>query len=233
VHTIRLDPEWPGYYEFSERSITPRTFERDGYELTAAYPQISSSSREAREFNTWIERKVVGYASDFERRVNAEQRKWRRPRQLWGLNLSYVVCYSTERMISLRLARGLMETGQMHPISYFETINYDLQQRRPLRVTDVFKPGYLKVFSTYSRKELADRYTVSDPELMKSGTRPVTDNFANWNIVRDGVLLSFDDYQVGPHSFGQAEFVVPFYLVRDTLRLDTVRKLLGINKPLK
>jgi hypothetical protein len=68
---------------------------------------------------------------------------------------------------------------------------------------------------------------------MNEGTRPIADNFISWNIVPEGVLLSFDDYQVGPHSFGRPELVVPFSALRNTVRQDTVKKLLASNKPAK
>jgi len=220
-----VEQQWPSYFEFSERSITPRDFDKDGYELTATYPQISSKSSNARAFNHWIKRKVVGYAREFQQRAVAEQRrKARRLPRLWGLNLEYVVYYSSTRIISLRLGRGLMETGQMHPIRYYETINYDLKQHRQLRATDIFKRGYLKDFSTYSRKALTVHAWPRD--WMMSGTSPVADNFGNWNIVPDGVLLSFEDYQVGPHSVGQPEIVVPFSVLKGAIRRNVLRTLL-------
>jgi hypothetical protein len=119
-----------------------------------------------------------------------------------------------------------MAPGQMHPISYYETINYDLQQGRPLRANDVFKRGYLKGFSNYSRKYLRDRYVIPDQDWLNRGTKPIVDNFANWNLVPDGLLLSFEDYQVGPHSFGQPEFVVPFSALAGTIRQNVLRTLL-------
>ena len=222
----RITPDWPNHFTFAAQSIPSRSFEEDGYDLKVEYPQISSDKPEARRFNRWIKNKILGPANKFRTLADAEQRRKHKERPLlWGLNLSYVVYYSSERLISLRLTHGLMEAGQMHPIAYYETINFDLKKGRQLRAKDIFKRGYLKSFSSYSRKHLLDHYANLDEGGVKRGTEPRVSSFGNWNIVPDGVLLSFEDYQVGPHSFGQPEFVVPFSAMRDTIRQNVLRTL--------
>lgn len=91
----------------------------------------------------------------------------------------------------------------------------------------------MKHLSDYSRKYLTDRYEISDKAWLDNGTKPKVDNFLNWNIVPDGVLLSFEDYQVGPHSFGQPEFVAPFNELGGTVRQNTLEKLFASNKAVK
>lgn len=98
-------------------------------------------------------------------------------------------------------------------------------QTEASRAKDVFKRGYLKSFSTYSRKHLMDHYAIVNDGWLKGGTEPTLNNFPNWNIVPDGVLLSFEDYQVSSHSFGQPEFVVPFSAMRDTIQQNVLRTL--------
>jgi uncharacterized protein DUF3298 len=66
----------------------------------------------------------------------------------------------------------------------------------------------------------------------QEGTRPRAENFMNWNIVPEGILISFEDYQVGPHSFGQPEFVVPFSHLKSAVRRDGLRRLLSANRQL-
>lgn len=217
---------WPNYFTFTEHSIPSRSFDEDGYDLKVEYPQVSSDKPEARRFNRWIKDKVLGYAKEFKTLADAEQRRKHKKRPLlWGLNLSYVVYYSNENLVSLRLTHSLMEAGQMHPIAYYETINFDLKKGRPLRARDIFKRGYLNKFSTYSRKHLMDHYVNLHEDEVKRGTEPRISSFANWNLVPDGVLLSFEDYQVGAHSFGQPEFVVPFTALGGTIQQNVLRTL--------
>ena len=104
--------------------------------------------------------------------------------------------YSDDRLISFRLTHSVMAAGQMHPIAYYETINYDLGKQGALHARDVFGRGYLKVFSAYSRKYLNDTYEVPNDDWFIEGTAPRLRNFGNWNVVPDGILISFEDYQV-------------------------------------
>lgn len=222
----RITPDWPNYFTFVEHSIPSRSFEEHGYDLKVEYPQISSGKREARRFNRWIKNTVLGYTNEFRKLADAEQRRKHKQKPvLWGLDLSYVVYYSNQRLISLRLTHSLMAAAQMHPIAYYETINFDLKKGRPLRAKDVFKRGYLKSFSTYSRKHLMDHYAIGNERWLDGGTEPRVKNFTNWNIVPDGVLLSFEDYQVSSHSFGQPEFVVPFSAMNGTIQPNVLRTL--------
>ncbi|MEK6281294.1 MAG: RsiV family protein [Acidobacteriota bacterium] len=113
-----------------------------------------------------------------------------------------------------------MALGQMHPISYYETINYDLRRGHPLFEQNVFKKGYTRVFSDFSRKHIKDNYEMdySTDEWLRSGTSPQKKNFPNWNIVPEGILISFEDYQIAAHSFGQLELIVPYRELKGVLR---------------
>jgi hypothetical protein len=126
--------------------------------------------------------------------------------------------YSDDDLISFRLTHSVMAAGQMHPIAYYETINYDLRKGRPLRAYDIFKRGYLKTLSDYSRKSLRETYDLSAEDWLMEGTAPRARNFPDWNIVPDGILISFEDYQVGSHSFGQPELIVPYSVLKRSLR---------------
>ena len=167
-----INQTWPTELSNSERSIKPHDFDTDGYDLYARYPQFDSAEPEVRRFNHWIKRKVRGYVHEFRTLADAEQRRKAKAKpQLWGLRLSYVIYYSTPRLISLRLTHEVMGAGQMHPIDYYETINFDLKRGRQLRAKDVFKRGYLKQLSTYSRKYLTDHYEIVNDSWLQGGHR--------------------------------------------------------------
>jgi len=171
-----------------------------------------------------MRRKILGYVNEFkglEQAAEAHDKRKRLPPALIteGLEISHRVYYSDDVLISLRLTHTVMAIGQMHPIDYYETINYDLRKEGPLRERDLFKRGYLKVFSNYARKELEEKYDLrSMDDWLKRGTAPTKDNFKNWNIVPDGILIAFEDYQIASHSFGQAEMIIPYSILVPVLR---------------
>jgi len=215
-----IDRNWPNKYTFTAISLTTTVA---GAELKAEYPRIKSATNpKLKTFNRWIRRKILGYVARFKHvtRINNRHGRWIE----MGLDLSYEIFYSDDTLISLRLTHSVMEAGQPHPIDYYETINYDLRRGQQLRIRDVFKRGYLKVFSSYSRKILSETYEIPNQDWFEKGTAPTVRNFSDWNIVPDGVLISFEDYQVSSHSFGQPELIVPYSKLRKVILRTSVRR---------
>ena len=220
-----IEKNWPSKFRFTTHSIHKTHAGIRSYEISADYPQINGThSQSALIFNRWLKRKIVGYVQKFKRleqqaEISDRRRKLKSASITEGLEISFIVYYSDSHLISLRLTHRVMAVGQMHPIDYYETINYDLALRRPLRAQDVFTLGYLHVFSRYSRSYLKENYEkdFSKDDWLREGTTAKSDNFPNWSIVPDGVLISFEDYQIASHSFGQLELIVPYSELRTVL----------------
>jgi hypothetical protein len=218
-----IQKNWPNKYVFTTHSFQ----ENADYELSWEYPEVASAkTQKLRRFNSWIKNRVLGHAARFRRLAQAERRAKhkRKPPIEEGLELSFIVFYSNDRVISIRVTQRVMEAGQMHPINYYETLNYDLERSRALRASDVFKHGYLRTLSNYSRHYLKNEYDMGLDDWVARGTEPRAYNFANWNIVPDGILVSFEDYQVNSHSFGQPEFVVPYSTLKRVLNKSAAHR---------
>jgi len=225
------EKRWKNLFALKTHTISE---EHDGYcpyELSAEYPEAVSTKLSVKRFNKWIKRKISADARRFrwlELRAEPRAKKERKKSLKEGLELTFYVYFSNRQLISLRLTHRVMAAGQMHPINYYETINYDLLKNRRLAARDVFRRGYLKVFSTYSRKYLKDTYEIFSDNWFNDGTAARRFNFGNWNLVPDGVLISFEDYQVSSHSFGQPELIVPYSNLTRVLRMSIARLHLGI-----
>ncbi len=218
-----INRTWASKFRFATKSLKGDGGARYNYEISVECPQIKNArGRAEKRFNSWLRRKVLGDAAHFRRLARADARRARKgkhPPPTEGLEISYIVYYSDSRLISLRLTHRVMEPGQMHPINYYETINYDLLTARGLRPRDVFRPSYLSRLAAYCRTELTRQFGDSyKGPLLAEGTKPKRENFADWNIVPDGILISFEDYQVGPHSMGQPELIVPYSALSDALQ---------------
>jgi hypothetical protein len=228
----QIEKTWPSKFRFKRMSIKERHEANRGYEISAKYPQMTGAHTLSKQrFDLWIRKKIRGYLAEFkkfERSAAIHDKKKRLPPL--GVNesleIDYQVYYSNNHVISLRLTQTVMALGQMHPISYYETINYELRKGRDLQPSDVFKPGYLKAFAAYVRTGLKAKYDLAD-EWSRQGTMPNEHNFKNWNIVPDGIVLSFEDYQIAPHSFGQAEMIVPYGEFKRLLRSESVASCFG------
>jgi len=227
----QIDKTWSSKFKFQAKSTRRKHEGLRGYEISVDCPLIiNARTLGTRRFNRWMLRKIRGYVNQFESLENAAEFHDKRKRLPKvgideSLEIGYVVYYSDNRLISLRLTHTVMALGQMHPIDYYETINYDLKKGHDLRAATVFRRGYLKAFSTYARRELRNKYDLDDQwssEMLERGTRPYRHNFKNWNIVPNGLLISFEDYQVGPHAFGQPEMIIPFQQLKRVIRSDSV-----------
>jgi hypothetical protein len=222
----QIDRTWSSKLKFDTKLIKKNHAGIRGYEISADYPQIPSArTPSTRRFNRWIKRKITGYVAQFkglERSAEIHDQRRHLPKVAIdeSLEIGYQVYYSDDRLISLRLTHTVMALGQMHPIDYYETINYDLKKEHDLRASDVLKPGYLKTFSRFCRDQLKEKYDLqyTTDDWVKGGTTPKQRNFKNWNLVPDGILISFEDYQIAAHAFGQAELIIPYSVLKRFLR---------------
>jgi hypothetical protein len=100
--------------------------------------------------------------------------------------------------------------GAAHPYLYSLTVNYDLGQGRQLALSSLFLSGsnYLETISSYCIAELK-KQPYSDASSL-GGASPTPENYRNWNITSDGLLIIFDQYQVAPGAAGPQKIVVPY-----------------------
>jgi uncharacterized protein DUF3298 len=124
------------------------------------------------------------------------------------IGVSFTVFMATSDLISTRFDIGFYATGAAHPSSYSEVINYDLRSDKVLALADLFKAkaNYLQVLSTYCANALKKADMLQFPE----GVQPKEENFKSWNITPDGLLITFDVYQVVAYAAGPQYVTIPY-----------------------
>lgn len=107
--------------------------------------------------------------------------------------------------------------GAAHPGLNSITINYDLGRGHELQLGDLFLPGsaYLETISDYCTTELqkqpyAEAFTLE-------GAAPTEQNYRNWNLTPDGLMITFDTYQVAPGAAGSQTINIPFAILSGLL----------------
>ena len=115
---------------------------------------------------------------------------------------------------SVKFSAEVYMDGAAHPYHYSIPLNYDLEDGRELALDELFVPGsnYLELIADYCKTELSGRDIGFDG--FSQGADPTNENYRNWNISDDGILITFDEYQVAPYVAGPQTVVIPF----DTLR---------------
>lgn len=205
-------------YLFDTKKISDRSFQ--WYTVEVEYPQLLNP-RFPNELalNKMIERSVLGDVTKFRNR----QRQVMNARKTPGLEESLVIDYEViavrNDVYSIKFTHRIMSRAQLHPIDYPVTVNYDLALERPIQLGDIFKPKskYLEAISGYCRAQLQRQY--GENIFMTGGTEPKAENFQHWNLTPEGLVISFDDYQVGPHAMGQPVLLIP-YSALDEFRAD-------------
>ncbi len=126
------------------------------------------------------------------------------------LDVSYALTLQKGDLWSLKFNFSGYAAGAAHPYLYSITVNYDLGQGRQLLLSDLFLPNsdYLKTISNYCIAQLSKRDIGFDG--FSQGAEPTSENYRNWNITRDGLMITFDEYQVAPYAAGPQTIVVPY-----------------------
>ena len=182
--------------------------------------QVSGDAR-AENFNKAISDFVARQVKTFKGYIEQDKKGSARPKgERFELNLSYEVKYSAKNLISI-LYNEFTFAGGAHPNNSSTAFNYDLERGRMLALADLFMPSsdYLKVISDYCIAELKKR-KVGDDDWIRKGAGAKPENYARWNIVPEGLLVTFDSYQVAAYVEGPQEVIVPFAVLKGIIKPD-------------
>jgi hypothetical protein len=119
------------------------------------------------------------------------------------------------------------DTLGAHPNAYYRTFTFDLQSGEELHIDDLFMTAdYLDVLSNESRRilkaQIAEASAVPEDELdtsmLDAGTTPFSDNFQNFYLEGNDLVIVFPPYQVGPWVLGTQEAHIPRSALGNTLK---------------
>ncbi len=112
-------------------------------------------------------------------------------------------------------------SGSAHMGSKHTSLNYDLTINQILTLEKLFRPGvdYLGELAAACQQALAMR----GDDYNLSGADPAASHYQVWNLTQNGILITFEEYQVAPYYLGAQQVLVPY------VRLD---KLFDPNGPL-
>jgi len=152
----------------------------------------------------------------------------------------YINCdlpFVSERIISIRFYAASYGRGAAHDVEYFFVFNYDLETGKQIQLSDVFegRTPYLNVISKYSADAVKGTLCRENSwgaktfaECLKKvliweeGIKPVQENFKAWNIIRDGLLFSFDPCRLTGCAGGEYYVVVPYSEVKNLMKPNSV-----------
>jgi hypothetical protein len=202
------------------------------YEVDAQYPQLTGgSSPNFEKFNQAARALVTKKVADFKREMSEPsgvEPGTAEETSASDITITYAVALAQDDLISIKFDVGSYFSGAAHPNSYFEVLNYDLKNGKPLKLSDLFKPGakYLQTISSYTISDLKKQSKTSgsaqmlEDDSIKSGAAPDAKNYEAWTIEKTGLGISFDPYQVGPYAAGPQFVRVPYSALKDLINPD-------------
>jgi hypothetical protein len=122
----------------------------------------------------------------------------------------YTLLSTPGNLFSLKFDIYIYIEGGAHPTTHTRVINYDLEAGLDLTLDQLFLPGsnYLEMIANYCIAQLKTRNI--DFDTFSSGAQPTPDNYSNWNVTPDGLLITFDEYQVAAYAAGPQLVTIPY-----------------------
>jgi hypothetical protein len=131
-----------------------------------------------------------------------------------GAGSSYIQQYKLlsppGNLLSLKFSIMIYIEGSAHPGTHTRTVTYDLEAGSDVSLAQLFVSGsdYLTPIANYCIAQLKTRNIGF--EAFASGADPIPANYGSWNITPQGLMITFDEYQVAAYAAGVQEVVVPY-----------------------
>jgi hypothetical protein len=136
-----------------------------------------------------------------------------------SFDVTYELILRTGYVYSIKFNVMGYTDGAAHPYHFSKTVNFNLETGQEVTLDQLFLPGsnYLQIFSDVSKAELSKRDIGFTDEIFSSGADPTPENYQHWNIAEDGLLITFDEYQVAPYAAGAQTVTVPYSALKDVI----------------
>ena len=178
------------------------------YTITAQIPTIKNSDSRATAFTTEMQNFVQGLIADFKKNMASMGPP---PIQATSsFDVRYQVVSPPGDILSINYQTEGYIAGMAHPYHLIYTFNYDLEAGKDIALSDLFLPNtdYLGALSKYCASQLNTR-NINFQEFSQ-GADPTPANYKNWNITSDGLMITFDEYQVAAYVAGPQTVTVPY-----------------------
>ncbi len=204
------------------------------YDIDIKFPKMENINKDFAEINVFIK----GYIM----KLFLEHRKFALQRNLqtspyygndsfigtMGLMVEYDIKLFNDNFFSLSFKCFRYFPGTAHPQHFTNTFNFRLKPVILLEISDIFKSeaNYLNFLSNYCVNDLikqanTDGYNTDTNNLwINEESFPKPDYFEKFNLTENSLIITFDEYEVGPYSWGDREVIIPFNLIRHIINPD-------------
>jgi peptidoglycan-N-acetylglucosamine deacetylase len=149
----------------------------------------------------------------------------------WFLQSSFSVSLVRASVVSVRFTLTSF-TGGAHGAHWTEPLNMWTRPVRAFGVDELFRDpaSGISGLSAYAITQLlvaVEGGQTRDESWVQRGAGAEAKNFTSFNLTSRGILLTFDEYQVGSYAEGASEVHVPYEVIRRQLIPTLAREVLG------
>ena len=211
VPTVAPSPTAIPLYQQVE--IVPNSVEENGkspdYTLKVSAPVLTGSDdRRVADFNIKTNAIVQEEVTSFRKML---EQMTITPIVLGSsFDLSYALISPPGHLLSLQFNIYVYADGAAHPNGYTRSFTYDLEKGQEISREQLFLPGsnYLQTLADICSAELTKRDI--GYEMFSDGANPTPENYSVWNITADGLLITFNAYQVAAYAAGPQVITIPY-----------------------
>jgi hypothetical protein len=214
------------------RLIDKRIFEEntgENYLISVSYPQFQSATAGGLDetINKIIyEQKILSIINDFKEEISSYEDEGLDPD--YYLSIDYSVYTYNENGISLCF-EIYPYLGGAHGLQYFETVNFDPGKMSTVEIGELFISSY-DYYSSISehcreslKSQISKRGFEPDMQLVSNGTDPYyADNFKNFLLSPNGLIIKFPAYQVAPYAAGSFTVNIPYEEFGNNLNTESI-----------
>lgn len=223
------------YHLDEDIDLIPTTQLRYGKHSVIAksiYPLLTSAyeSENINDFNQLVSDILKDWLTHFKQKVAENQSvQQNMPVSDRANNLTIdfdtaVINLQSAPIVSVRFTIEAYLAGMAHPYHRHAVLNFDLNRGKKIELADLFLPNtpYLDVIANYSRQVLTKKLKPAENQsLILAGTEPLPENYANWNLSPEGLLITFDEYQVASYVYGTQTVLIPYGVLQAMISQDS------------
>ena len=200
------------------------------YHVSVRYPQLSGLEESRQdEINTVLRARAFAFLQDARSRYHGADAAHEDAFQSTpsSYKVGYTVTLLSAAVLSVMFNVETYGAGAMHGNEHTVALNYQLRPILPLQLRDLFHHDnetneFLGAISAYCIRELHHQawsyceavqgpaIRAYDDEQIHEGAGPDEENFKAYNLMNDGLMLSFDPYSVGSYSWGTRRVLIPY-----------------------
>ena len=138
----------------------------------------------------------------------------------WDISVSVVSTFQKNQLLSLSFSTESY-TGGAHANSFIEYMILDLKNEQELKVGDLVSSK--KQLNTVAERLFRKQKNLSAAQSLQEegyffegGKFKISDNIG---IQQNGLVIYFNSYEIAPYAMGPSAVIVPFYEIKDILKI--------------